>query len=415
MSFGDDIRRISKYAYLLKLVRQAQSTADQLKKDAILGKKSTVLINGVDGTSSAAATAAASGGTIKTPSGGGNTSDTAADVAGDIGSSVGTAIADAVSNTISGSVWGAGGGGGGGSTNNTNSPGAFDANSVIKGVKDVFGKNPPSIGDLVTVLTGLKLPDGNNLITYLQDYANSFVPGEGFVNPFTPVPDSTWQNGYYWAATNFAGSSQASTPGTAGFVQATSSIGTVTGLGVIEDVSIIGFSSLTTTAGAYDVTFKYRNTSTNVIEYGFNRINVNRLACVSPGVPSAACTAFAPNSNDWGYGLPAQLAWVTPLTALSIRVGFELIAGRFAGSPLDPKLPKEYREGMYSILDVDTTAGVPVRIGPLDNGGFYIYERNPTTGLPVGSTSLNSVAIVKQNHTFGGYITPASLATQLPK
>lgn len=416
MSFGEDIRRISKYAYLLKLIRETQSTADQAKKLAITGTKSTVFINGINGAVSGANTGAAGGGTVKTPGGGGGTTaEDAADIAGDIGENVGSAIADAASDIIGGSIGGAGGGGGGGTANNNNSPGAFDVNSVIKGVKDVFGKPPPGLGDLVSTITGLKLPNGNNLVTYLREYASSFVPGEGFVNPFTPIPDPGWQNGYYWQATNFAGSSEAPTPGLAGFAQAVAGIGTVSPLGVIEDVSVKGITSATPSSVDYDVSYKYRDLSNNSITYADNRIIVTRLVCAAPGIPSSACTATAPNANDWGDSLPAQLAWVTPITGLLVQVGFELIAGRFAGSPYDPKLPKSYREGQFSILDVENSAGVPIRIGPLADGGFYLYERSLATGAPVGSPSLPSVAIVKQNNGFGGYITPAQLNYLLPR
>ena len=56
-----------------------------------------------------------------------------------------------------------------------------------------------------------------------------------------------------------------------------------------------------------------------------------------------------------------------------------------------------------------------MRIGPLRDGGWYIYFRDPgNSNLPQGLPTANSVYTIGNDRTPSGFITPNQLATMLP-
>ncbi len=62
-----------------------------------------------------------------------------------------------------------------------------------------------------------------------------------------------------------------------------------------------------------------------------------------------------------------------------------------------------------------TSQGDDVRLGPIRQDGCDMYYRDPlNSNLPVGNDTDNSVLIINNNRTHGGFITPNQLTKLLP-
>ncbi len=159
-NYGDDIRRISRYEKLLKLINEGKGTADQSDKGEIPGGKGVSYANGSNNKTSAGGSLPNNGGAF----GSGEFSTGQGD-----GVSVGNQLLDGVNSQ----------GNSGNLTNpdNTQKDGWYDLASILNGVKDVYDKGVPTTGQLINSLTGIQTDDATrDLLIHLKDAAFAFVP-----------------------------------------------------------------------------------------------------------------------------------------------------------------------------------------------------------------------------------------------
>ena len=412
-SFGDDIRTISKYEELLQLIRSGTGGVVQSNKGPISGGRGVSY--GVDGTVQSNATTGTVGGSKPTGPGGDKSENgTPKDSPIEEGSAnvvdgAGDAL-DAATNSGSSDDLDSG--------DNTDRDGWYDTESVVDGAKDALGKLPPSNNQVLNTLTGLMTDDAQRkLIVHLRDAAVSFLAPSDRTSALESIPDPEWDQNYYYTALNFSGSQQGSTFAEAGKRLMDSMVGyPMSGfpgysISRVEFVQIINYTG-PGDSGDYQINYWYSN---GVIENGpvLNNIAVTAGVCTAPGTPSLYCRIVAPSapfSTDLGA---TQLGWIGEITAATAPFVYGDM-GKFIPNPFDINIPTEYSNGA-SILDVKTLAGDNVRIGPLREGGFYVYYRDPgNDNLPTGSADDYSVFVVNNDRTPYGFITPKELATKLP-
>lgn len=414
--YGDSIRRISKYEQLIKLIKKAQQTADQALKNAIEGTRSIAYLNA----QSVAATAVKSALGVAKP--------TLTGVNNPTGTPLSTGLSQGQSGAVSAANPSAGltNNGASGDLNsgdNTDKEGWYDAKSILDGAKDAANKVPPVPGSGQTVqsITGLAAAAGRNIVVHLKDAGSAFVPSDNFSEgPFIRPIDSSYEPGKVWAilsgitvlyANSFSGVVSAvesftvtkAYNYTGGVVAGNPSVGSpllfssnfTAPLGSTPGGTVYNYqayvSGATVTAGKYQIQ-----------DCGLSVGDV------------VACNASPPLQPTWDDLLVTQLAWASPITpALQPLIPYALM-GRFIPNPFDVYVPTEYQNGA-SILDLQTLTGDEVRIGPLREGGWYMYYRDPlNSNLPVGSAGANSVYIINSAKLPQGFITPNQLSTMLP-
>jgi len=399
--FGDDIRKIAKYDELKKLIEQlGGGTLNQTKKGAVDGARGVAYFNGGNSTSSP----------------GSSSPDSNTDKDKDK-ESTGTKDGEAAAVDSAKDVLNAAQTGSSGSdlTNpdNTNKDGYYDAKSLLDNSIDAFGKG--ATDGLINTLTGLMTDDSlRNLMVHLKDAALSFVPPDDWAGAFAGGADPTWSSSYYYTASNFAGTLDGATFNLAGKAVADITNGYyISGIpATVTKVDIIGGTPNPVTGnGDYVIEYYYTTPGGTTAGPVTNNIAVTRHSCTSVGTPSIACQAVAPTSTSWtDLGL-TQLGFVTPLSPLLAPLNLSSV-GKFIPNPYDVNVPTDFADGA-SILDLKTVSGDSVRIGPMKDGGWYMYYSDGA-GAPVGAGTDNTVFTVKNDRKPGGFITPNQLGKLKP-
>lgn len=435
-NIGDDIRRIARYEYLLKEIREAAAKTSQAEKTAISGIKSIAYLDAAT-MGTASQSGAVGTGKPNVPVNTQRGASAAADGAT-------SAAAQALS---AGSPWNGISNSGTtadiGSLDNTGKDGFYNTDALLADATDTFGKPPPGIsdgngdnnqtytGDIINALTGLLTDDGTRALSvYFKDALNSFIgpstSDDAFGQPLdpsydvglvwklniTPFPFSLSLGGiqseyiaiypvlaFYTVTDN--GGAFSSWPVSLGFGEG--SYGLISGGTFVPGVSTAG------SMGGTGVPYH-----TYVPGVGVAVGKYGQQDCGLEVGSAAACAATPPISNSWADLGLTQLGWISPLTG-GLSPFTYAAAGRFLPNPFDVSVPAVYTDGS-SVLDVKTLNGTKVRIGPLEAGGWYVYERDSAaSNAPVGSATANSVMIVRPNRTVADRITPNQLTTLLPK
>lgn len=400
-SFGDDIRRISKYQELLDLIRQNTNKVNQQDGGAISGSRGIAYSDYTKSTTS----------TSTSPTNG--TVNTAKDVAGEVGREVGTAAAEKAG--LDG-ITNSGGSSDLSSRDNSERDGWYDADSLLDNTKDAYGKSPPVEGALNAVRTITGLLDGTrSMVVHLTDPSLSILAPSSWTSNTEPGSDADWDPNYYYQIDSFAGTSFGSTRASAAKDHCTSLLlGSYNGgldatCTTAEPTSFDG-----TTSGTQYIRLVYTSNTSGlvVLDYVYNALWY-RLDCIAVGNPSVFCT-IAPPDNGWYEDLGAtQLGILTTIGLATMQYNL-LNVGQFMPHPSDINVPSKYVTGV-SILDLTTTGGTNVRIGPLADSGIYMYERDPGAGnAPLGAATANSVYTIGSNGVPTGFITPNQLTTKLP-
>lgn len=391
--FGDDIRKIAKYDELKRLIDQLSSKGvDPVAKGALNGARGVAYFNGGN--------AASSPGTSSPDSNTDKNKDKESTGIGDGEAAAVDSAKDALNAVQTGS-------GSDDLTNpdNTNKDGYYDAKSILDGAKDAYGK---AVSDgLINSITGLTTEDATrDMLIHLKDAALSFVPPDDWVGPYSGGTDPTYTAGYYYQSSG-AG------PGTPDTL-----INSPTLSGVIAGIEASWVTYLPTRLpavfigwlGAEAQTPSTNGTARIQDPTGIYNIPVTCVSCsVSPD--ATGCPLLPPTAGSWtDLGL-TQLAFVTPLSPLLAPLNVSSI-GRFIPNPYDVNVPSDFADG-NSILDLKTVVGDTVRIGPLKDGGWYMYYSDGA-GAPVGAGTDNTVFTVKNDRKPGGFITPNQLGKLKP-
>jgi hypothetical protein len=407
-SFGDDIRRISKYHELLDAIRQLSTKVEQGSGTPVPGTRGIAYNDYVKGVSST----------------GQSSTNGIIDKSGDIGGGIGEGAGeDTVKDypTDGGSPRTGGVGHMGGSDDiasgdNTSKDGWYDAESLLNNKKDNYGKSPPEIaGDIViNTITGLTTGSRAMLI-HMNDPVLSMLAPSSWSGSFDPGTDTSWDSDYYYEIVGaYALNAEGSTLASAASIAAEATVGYYNA-GNNSIVTGCSPSSHTgTTSGTQYFTITFRNVSSGAISsYEYNA-TWYRHSCISAGNPSTGCAIVAPK-NSWypDLGL-TQLALLTALGPIVAPFNMGNI-GQWVPHPEDLNIPLQFKNGA-SILDLESIAtGLKVRIGALMGGGWYMYNRNPaSSNLPVGAVTNQSVFTADSKNRPAGFITPNELATRLP-
>lgn len=442
--FGDDIRRIAGYEKLLKLIREVEKTAEQAKKLAIEARKSIAYLDnqslqttataGTPGVTKPNASgagvnlknAAAIGGSNPFSSGTGTTQDSQ----GQSSAKDKTSPENGVSENGSTSDLA--------STDNTEKDGWHDAESVLNGEADANGKRPPTPStnypatpqnttgfqpETLRVLTGLQTDDETRQLIVSLD--TMFIAPDDWDDAWTGPGDPSWSDGLVWKLITGGNSIFAPTfqqlISEREAVDGTKAYG-VSGGFVVSTTPTSGQTLQFSTelgAGVGDPTGPLGGTIYNFEAYtaGDSILTgqYGQQDCGLEAGDGASCAiTAAPPLTVWDDLGVSQLAWLSPYIGRAMPYSFQYI-GRFMPNPADIiNTPSAYQEGA-SILDVKTLSGDEVRIGPLKEGGWYMYYRNPAdSNNPVGPPEANSVVIIRSDKTVQGFVTPNQLATMLP-
>jgi len=405
-TYGDNIRKISRYDELKKLINQ-QSGVNLEAKSSINGARSTAYLN--PNTDDVQAAAAGAVGATKPR---GTTNQKLINEAGDRAGEAGqTAGAEGSKIGISGLGEDLATG------DNSDRDGFFDTESVLDYTVDAAGKAVASAGYDIRALTGLFTDDGTrSIVVHVMDAAFAFIPPVDRTGAFDGgglVPD--WAVGFYFSCVSFRGTSYETTFLLAGAAEAAAMVG-YNSVPTNSTITSVEFTSTTyvfgDTSGDYQVDITYtHNVSGSTFVVGAN-LTTTRISCVAS--PSALCVATNPTQGDWNDLGITQLAWASGITPRLGTPFFYDKAGRFVPNPFDVNVPIEFQDGA-SILDLQSTDGAKVRVGPLRDGGWYVYYRDVgNSNLPVGAATANSVFTVQPNNASGGYITPNQLTKMLP-
>ncbi len=416
--YGEDIRRISRYEQLLKLINEAKATADQAEKDALLGSRSIAYLD-----PTTLATSAKNGAiNVTQPTNGGVTP----------GGPVGTGLTSGTSGAVSGagdllnSLNNTGSSSSLGSGSNNDKQGVYDAASLLNNTADAYGKEPPLDGETIGQITGLQTADGSRgIVVGIKDALTAFMGPSDWTTPISPGVDPTYTPGivyhlYGAYANSIKGVLAASAP--PGFSWYGITNGNLDGTNFLTSFSPSGdpgtYMLLSANPGAYLgrlVINQGGDIFGPIATYAMGtQTSIGAMDCGLTSDSNAACAAAPPLQSAWSDLGVTQLAWLSPLTGVVPPYSLDLV-GRFIPNPFDVNVPTQYQNGS-SILDLKTIGGDTVRIGPLANGGKYMYFSNPSnSNLPTGSTTANSVYTINGDRTPGGFITPNQLATMLPK
>lgn len=402
--FGDDIRKISRYDELLRLIQQKS------------GSGSNPVVNGAIAGARGVAYGGNGGGTTTSPGGSspnnnGGTTDTKVTKSDGTKEGESSAVdgatdaANAITTGSSSSDLD--------NPDNTSKDGYYDAKSLLDNTKDAFGKG--ATDGLINSITGLMTDDSaRNLLVHLKDAALSFVPPDDWAGAFAGGADPTWSASYYYTASNFAGTLDGATFNLAGKAVADITNGYyISGIpATVTKVDIIGGTPNPVTGnGDYVIEYYYTTPGGTTTGPVTNNISITRHSCTSVGTPSIACQAVAPTATSWtDLGL-TQLGFVTPLSPLLAPLNLSSV-GKFIPNPYDVNVPTDFADG-NSILDLKTVSGDNVRIGPLKDGGWYMYYSDGA-GAPVGAGTDNTVFMVKNDRKPGGFITPNQLGKLKP-
>lgn len=401
-NYGDNIRKIARYQYLLDKILAGQSALDALTKASIKGTRAIAYL---DKSSLASSAVNGATGTLKP-----NSSVGANNAASGARNGAQSAL-DAADPSNGASE--SGNTGDLASDDNTEKDGYYDIESLLNNTKDDYDKSPPTgaAREVINGLTGMRTSAGRAAHALFRDGA--YVGPNNVDNANEAPVDSTFTSGLVWALIS---------GGTKYFAQSFSELmGVRSALDGSEARNVspgppynspatVGSNIIFTFAPAYSSGTGYGfvayspGASINIGTYGQEDCGLN--------VGSAAvCALPNPPTGSWpDLGL-TQLAWVSTVVG---PVNPLANAGRFVPNPFDVSVPVEYTNGS-SILDLETTSGLDVRIGPLRDGGWYVYYRDVSNNnLPVGSASANSVYIVHANRETGGFISPNQLSTMLP-
>lgn len=401
--FGDDIRRISRYQELLDMIRQQEGAVTQVDKAAIDGARA--IVYGQYNTAKKGTPG------VTTPDN--NTATTDEDKEKDEGKEEGkdkitlddpTSITEAATSEALSSL------------DNSDRDGWYDLTSLLNGAKDGLGKSPPTDSDLINSITGVATAAGRAVVLHLRGAERSFVGSGNAANGssvWDAAPDPDWQQGYYYTANNFAGTAQGETFNRAGKAVADMMLGynipAIPG-STITRVDYVS-STINPSTGNGDYTVEYYYTVGSTVTGPItNNIGVTRGTCLGVDNPSPYCVLSAPGVTWEDLGA-TQLAWVNSISTLLAPIAKEYI-GRFTPHPQDVNVPSNFKLGV-SILDLKTTGGSNVRLGPLADGGWYAHYSDGS-GNPTGDANAATVFKINNDRTFGGYITPTQLSKLKP-
>lgn len=462
---GSDIRKVSGYEKLLKLAREAQETADQAKKLSIENRKHIALLDNKTLT-----TTSQNGTTGVTQPTGTTNHQTAANTIGEGGSGggfggnlwnagTGTSLdanngGQANANTQESPTNGHGSLGSNddlGGDDNSQKEGQHDAESLVNNEKDGDSgdKEPPVpsgnttqpgqnlnnqyTGEKINKITGGKTADDRKLVIGIGSIgAVAWVGPSDWDNAFIGPEDPTFEQGKVWklsiGAQDIFGSTftelinNAEVPEPPAFI--TKAYGVDTGSGeIIHIPPEAGDTILFSTDFTGEIEDPYAPLGGTIYEFEAY-IPTDGISASHYGLQDCGLTAgdtdycmlgdVIPLIENWTDLGVTQLGWISGIANDVVGFSKEYI-GRFMPHPADVNVPEEYINGA-SILDFfGTKTDMPIRLGPLREGGFYLYERDPgNDNLPVGDPTENTVTIIRTNGTVAGRITPNQLATMLP-
>lgn len=396
--YGDNIRRISRYDQIIKKIQQAQDTADQAKKLAIAGAKGIAYLNQDTLTSSAVKGAQ---GVTKPNATVGGTKTAASAAAGAAGSfAAGSPFNTAASSGDADSL---------DSDDNTDKDGAYDIDSLLGNEADEYGKVPPAAGalDAVRKITGLYNANGRRIIPSFYD--GDYIGPDNADSAYSGAADSSYISGKVWTlitgVTRLFGST---------FQALMSAREAVDGTVARDDAGgnphlnppVQGTTVIFTTAPVYAGGTSYGYTAGPTVGIG----QYGQVDCGTYAGDGAACSV-GPQYGNWGDLGVTQLAWVSGIASTVNPIAS---IGRFVPNPFDVNVPANFADG-NSILDLETATGNNVRIGPLRDGGWYVYYSDVgNNNLPVGDPDKNTVYVIKSDKVPYGFTTPNQLSTMLP-
>lgn len=425
---GNDIRRISKYNELIKLIDEVRGIAVQAQKLSIANKKSiayldtnnldTTVVEGASGQTQP--NAQINTGNTGTPDGNGgaynNTNGTGTSQGGTTpgpsnetpegGASSGGSASDSLSNMST-----------------TDRDGVYDSESILDNTQDTEEKAPPAIypdgapgAPSINTITNLQTDDETrDVMVHLADANIAFYPPEDWESQFLGPVEETYRAGYVWSNVldaSWTNSFEASVTAAHTLLQSISATEVGSFLGVDYPYGSPYEPTGSIPTGTSSETFGYMfDDPANPGSYFVYPGALQSCASFGGSEP-AACSADAPLMYNWPERNVTQLAWLTPYAGVASNYGNDLI-GRFVPNPFDISVPTTYENGA-SILDLKTLGGTAVRLGPLPSGGWYFYYRDvANSNLPTGSVTANSVLVIRPDRTSAGYITPNSLSKML--
>lgn len=408
--YGDNLRKITRYDELKKLIKQAQQTADQAEKLAIEARRSITYINPITQAVQGATQGAV--GVVK-PTG----------LGGKFGDATATGLTEGATSAALDALATAGETSGlaEDKPDNSQRDGYYDAQSLLDGQKDEYGKIPPvsaaiaSASEVVRSITGLKDDTGRNIILHTVDAALQMLAPDDRESSFADGGiDPTYTAGKTWfvnRGTGYFGPSFDTV-----VAEVNKALGTqcyaISG-GLISSLSPSAGDNITFAAPGLMVGAPNSGTNADfqapgVINPGF----YGQQDCgLNPG-DTVSCLASAPRITNWATDLGyTQLGWLTPLSGGISPYAYPLM-GRWVAHVYEQGVPQKYRDGLstLNLFLADGTTAVTVQ--PLENGGMAMYYG---TNTPDGSATANSIYTLGVKREPTGYITPNQLATMLPK
>lgn len=410
--YGNDLRKITRYDELKKAIKQAQQTADQAEKLALEARRSIVYINSNTGVVSGAVNGAV--GVVK-PTGNGGT----------IGDASSTGLQEGAASAANSAVSTSGGSSGlaDAKPDNTDRQGFYDAQSLLDGAKDGYGKIPPvsaaldAASQIVRSITGLKDETGRNIVLHAVDAALQFLAPDDRESAFASGNDPSYTGGRVWAiisgGTKYFANTFNGMIGVRAAVDLTKAYGFAGGAvtGIPENGSDIIFSS----NFAAEIGDNPGGTIYEFQPYGATlSIPIGRYGQQDCGVDpgdTTACAASPPPATTWGDIGFTQLGWVSPLTGGISPYSYALM-GRWVSHVYDENVPQRYKDGISNLNLFLADGTTPVTVQPLENGGLAMFYG---TNTPEGDATANSIYTLGVNRSPTGYITPNQLAKMLPK
>lgn len=392
--YGDDIRRISRYQELLDLIRQNKLT-EQDKKDVIDGQRG-IAYAAVNG-----ATSAITG----TP---GVTKPDNDGITPPVDKPRVDVPDDGDSNNDNDSV----GDSDLSDSDNTDRDGWYDADSLLSGDKDEYGKYPPKPGDGLNInsLTGLS-DSTRPIITHLKEAANAFIGPNDRDDANQFVADPAYTPGFFYRVNNAGGSNFEDVPTPAAAI--TSGTNYLDGV-LTPDRLPVSFVGWFTTGGSASTppdtvgvpkNMRFEDALGNLIND-----SVNYLACtITSSIYACPIVSVGVAWADLGA---TQMAWTTEVSARVDPFEYNM-AGKFNPHPYDGNVPTSLQNGTSS-LDLTTNQSNTVRIGPLGSDGWYAAYTDSLGGSIAGDANSATVLKINADRSHGGFITPNALAKILP-
>lgn len=415
---GDDIRKISRYEELKRLIKDLQGGGDPTEAGAIAGAKSIAYI-GANGETSEA-TPATVGATQPTgfPGGIGYTTATGLQLgAVSAGNSVIATSGDSAGLAADRPV-------------NNDRDGFYDAKSLLDGAKDAFGKAAPPISTggplegnaIVASITGLKDASGRSIVLHTVDAARQFLAPDDRESSFAASSnlDPSYTPGRVWSL--IWGGNRYFSNSFGGLVAIREGLDLSTCYGYVG----LYISTLTPSVGD-NLQFSF-NPNMHVgdfagsgggMQYGFQAYSAGvqmppgaygQQDCGLTILDGVACSADPPYATTWADLGYTQLGLLTPLSGGISPYSYALM-GRWVAHVYEKDVPQEYKDGLSTLNLFLSDGTTPVTVAPLQNGGLAMFYG---TNTPDGSATANSVYTLDNKRIPSGYITPNQYTSMIP-